>query len=205
MAKGFSIVAHPLLLPSYLYAVLLLGYPEMTGLKLTARLYILLSVVVFTFALPMLQIIGMYYLKFISSLQMPERKERPLPLFLTAVMYLFFVYFFKEKIDLGSYFLMLAAGITASLGVAFTWTLRLKVSLHSLALGGVLAALFQTQRLFTIFDFFWPFWGFALLSGAVMSSRLYLNAHRPLEIYLGFILGVLACGGCLELVRWGLL
>jgi hypothetical protein len=98
---------------------------------------------------------------------------------------------------------MLAAGITASLALGFLWTLRLKVSLHALGLGGVLAALVQTQRLFTIFDFFWPFWGFLLLTGLVMSSRLYLNAHRPAEVYLGFGLGIFACGACLEFIRWG--
>ena len=46
---------------------------------------------------------------------------------------------------------------------------------------------------FSNFQVLYPLVLVCVLSGLIASSRLYLNAHKPLEVYLGFVTGFLIC------------
>ncbi|WP_373399960.1 hypothetical protein V8V91_10235 [Algoriphagus halophilus] len=53
---------------------------------------------------------------------------------------------------------------------------------------------------FATFDALYPLLGAIVLSGLVATCRLYLNAHKPLEIYIGFVYGFIICFLGFELI-----
>lgn len=71
-----------------------------------------------------------------------------------------------------------------------------KVSIHSLAMTGLLGVLLVLNRVDETGDLFIPTVLVTFFSGVVMSARLYLNAHTLREIVwggaLGFCVSVLA-------------
>ena len=56
-------------------------------------------------------------------------------------------------------------------------------------IGGLVAIVVVLGLKFTNFQVLYPLLLSLLLSGVVGSSRLYLDAHKPVEIYTGFIFG----------------
>jgi membrane-associated phospholipid phosphatase len=84
-------------------------------------------------------------------------------------------------------------------GVAITSVFLLinrwiKISLHAAGAGilvGFLAVFSIAQSEFTN----WWLIGSIIAAGLTMSSRLYLEKHRPIEVYSGFILATLITAG----------
>jgi membrane-associated phospholipid phosphatase len=76
-------------------------------------------------------------------------------------------------------------------GVTFFW----KISAHMTGISGFLAIISVTIMKFSDFGLLYYFLGIILLTGVLASSRLYLNAHTPLEVLGGFLLGFAVCFG----------
>ena len=80
-------------------------------------------------------------------------------------------------------------GITISLLVLTVITFFWKISAHSVAIGGVLGLFFGLSIGVGNAALLYQILGTVILSGGVMTSRLYLDAHQPAQIGAGFILG----------------
>lgn len=126
----------------------------------------------------------------ISSIQIPEKKERRIPYLVTIFSYLVFAfllgrsgYFTNEisKIILSSVFSIL---------ILFYFAKKIKISAHLTAIGGLFMAfvLLKSQFNYTINYLIYIS---ILLSGLIGWSRLELKAHTTTEVYLGFLVGVL--------------
>jgi membrane-associated phospholipid phosphatase len=188
VAFTISVVFHPLLLSTYL--VLLLGYlfPPMLMLP-KAKLPIFAAVVFsLTFLLPVLNLWIFKQFKIISSLSLSERRERIVPFFFIAIIYVLIAAMFFFRINLSINFSKISI-ITASLVVATSLlTFIYKVSVHSLSIWGAVGILLplckpagQGLVYATIALIF--------LSGVIMSSRLQLNEHTPRQVLVGSVLG----------------
>jgi membrane-associated phospholipid phosphatase len=68
-----------------------------------------------------------------------------------------------------------------------------KISAHQTAMGGWVAVVAVLSTKFTSEPLFYYLLLIILLSGLFGTARLYLNAHRPAEIYGGFLLGFGIC------------
>jgi len=83
--------------------------------------------------------------------------------------------------------------MTAVVLITTLITIFWKISVHSIGMGGVLGILlalnFRSHDMFLV----WPISVWVLLFGVIMSSRLLINAHRPIEVYTGAVLGILFC------------
>jgi membrane-associated phospholipid phosphatase len=65
-----------------------------------------------------------------------------------------------------------------------------KISLHMIAMGGLVAFMAWQQAT----DAHWPVWWVPmtlLLAGLVGTARLLKNAHAPSEVYAGFLAGII--------------
>jgi membrane-associated phospholipid phosphatase len=79
------------------------------------------------------------------------------------------------------------AFVTALFMVINRW---IKISMHAGGAGilvGFLFAFFKEQLIFE----FWIIIAAVLASGLTIASRLYLNKHRPIEVYTGWTLAVI--------------
>lgn len=125
----------------------------------------------------------------IKSLSMEDKEERKLPYLVTFLMFVFNYYNLSKYAVpplLLSWILAGAATMLLILLVNYFY----KISLHAASMGSLLgllgvAAWHTSMDLRAVLAV-----GF-LLSGLVSSSRLFLKAHDPTQIYLGFVASLL--------------
>ena len=83
-------------------------------------------------------------------------------------------------------------------GVAFAlsftyllFNLKIKTSLHTLGIGGIIGFVMVMSYEYQLnFNAFLA--GLFVVAGLIGVSRLALNAHRPKEVYIGFVLGIVS-------------
>ena len=190
-AKLLSYIFHPVFVPAMVTAVLLWLHP-MNKLLISDfnKPRLLAMVFLYTGFFPAFAVFLLWRLKFIKSIYLRTQKERIIP-FVVAMFFIFWIYYVSR--NLPSFpvslrqFLM---GVFLSSASALFANIYTKISMHGLAVGGMVAFAFTQQ--FT--DAHWQSsWSLTALviAGAVCSARLLLKAHRPVDVYAGFFTGVL--------------
>jgi hypothetical protein len=195
LAKLLSAVLHPLLVPSYLVAVLAYGFPPaLLPLSGEARWQALLLVWGLTFWLPGLAVWLLVRSGRVSSVELYERRQRPLPLLLAATAFAAATALVAWVPALRAPLLPLVlGGITAAVLLTLLITLWWKISAHGVGLGGAvgLLALLVARPGFYPTDERAAWWLAAavLAAAAVFWARLRLQAHTPAQLWAGLGLG----------------
>jgi membrane-associated phospholipid phosphatase len=192
LARVVSVVFHPLLIPTYLFALLGFYFPlalyPINGNTLRAFLILVFAM---TFILPALNIFFFTITGSIQSVQMKNRKERVLPFLLIFLLYVAvtFLMFYKVRVSaddsLMKFFFIIDALVLAS----FVITLFYKVSVHALAMAGLLGILLPLAKVSEDGQLFIPLLFSLVINGSVMSARLQLSAHTPREVFTGAVIG----------------
>ncbi|MBI1770492.1 MAG: hypothetical protein HYR67_19160 [Bacteroidetes bacterium] len=188
-AKIISFIFHPLLLATYLVLVLGIFFPAMLMVSLPNLKLVALFVFGFTFFIPVINLWLFRILGNISSLQLESQQERKTPFVFISIMYIVVASLFYFKLPFNSNFNKLMMIVAALVVTATVITFFLKVSVHSLAMGGWIGILLPLIRFSP--DLLWPTASIIALSGLVISSRLILNAHTLRETIIGVIAGLL--------------
>jgi len=190
-ARFISNVFNPLLVPFLSAVYVLFGGVvfQVDGLPFAARRFLLIVIFVFTFLLPLFTIIGLKVFGFAEGLHLPQRKQRFVP-FLFSILYYTAAYSFLASIQGLPVFLlhMMLSGIVL-LVTALLFTLWFQISIHTLCMGSLVGllchlALFYEAQVFPVLI------ASVVLSGLVAFSRLVLNAHKPYQVYSGFLVGL---------------
>lgn len=197
-AYALSVVFHPLLMPTWLFALLLYVAPARLNVDTyspLARLSVLVLLFLGTFALPSLLIFYLYRFGFLRDMAMPDRDDRRLPFLLTGLIYTGVTYFFAFRMSLFSAtspgVSVLLASITLSILLVGMINQFWKISAHSVGIGGVLGAIAGLLAKHADTDLFLPFVVLIALSGLLASARLQLNAHTLGQVGAGLALGTL--------------
>lgn len=142
----------------------------------------------FSFILPVINIYALYKMKRISSFTLKDQSERTFPYIVTSCFYFGLFYLFLDlNIWASIKILIFGAGLAILLTALIN--LKYKVSAHMVGVGGLVGSLMivsfvikynAVPELALLF----------LLSGVIATSRLYLQAHEPRQIYSGFLLGM---------------
>lgn len=192
-ALVISVVFQPLLIPTLVFGLILYAVPEATSIPAEFKDRIFFLVLLSTLLIPMITIIGLRLSGTLKSLHMKEIQDRLIPFSITSIYYLLTVYFLYQKSELDPILWQTLSLITlAVIGltiVTFFW----KMSAHMTGVGGLLAVVLILGFKFHTFQVLYPLILSILLVGAIGSARLYLGAHRPLEIYAGLFFGFLVC------------
>lgn len=192
-ALVLSVVFQPLLIPTLVFGLILYAVPEATSIPEEFKDRIFFLIVLSTLLIPMITIIGLRLSGTLKSLHMKEIQERLIPFSITSVYYVLTVYFLYQKTELDPILWQTLSLITiAVIGltvVTFFW----KMSAHMTGAGGLLAVVLVLGFKFHTFQVLYPLILSILLVGAIGSARLYLGAHKPLEIYVGLFFGFLVC------------
>jgi membrane-associated phospholipid phosphatase len=192
-ALVLSVVFQPLLIPTLVFGLILYAVPEATSIPAEFKDRIFFLIILSTLLIPMITIIGLRLSGTLKSLHMKEIQDRLIPFSITSVYYLLTVYFLFQKTELDPILWQTLSLITiAVIGltiVTFFW----KMSAHMTGSGGLLAVVLILGFKFHTFQVLYPLILSLLLVGAIGSARLFLGAHKPLEIYAGFFFGFLIC------------
>lgn len=194
IAKFISVIFHPLLIPSYAMLLLINTRSHYMLILTEQSRYIAFLIVVLTsFILPAILIFLLLKMGVIKSLQMKNRHERILPLFLTAIFFYGTYYLLKQQPYFALFnFFMLGATLLVIISLLINYLT--KISIHMVAQGGLFGALAGYTFAFNQ-NYAWLLYLVTLIAGLTGFARLKLKAHSEAEVYTGFGLGVLVMLG----------
>ena len=188
LAKIISALFHPLLVPTYALLLLInLQTHSIIALPEDFRYIIVAFVFLSTFVLPSIIIYILLKIGKIKSLEMQSQQERILPMLIITVAFYGTYYLLKQSAVTGLMSLFMV-GATMLVLITLIINYITKISLHMTEWGG----LFGTFLGFAIsfnYNLMSLLFLIIFLIGIVATARLKLNAHTPLQIYLGFIVG----------------
>ncbi|MCB0504357.1 MAG: hypothetical protein KDC58_02545 [Cyclobacteriaceae bacterium] len=193
LATAFSYVFHPLMMSTYLFSIIVWLSPYNVlpvGFSTTGSAVLIALVWITTFLIPALSLFVLKMSGNITSLTLKNREERITPIIYTTVMYGVTTYLFGVKVELGPLISVLLGISTLLIGLTGLITLFWKISIHTLALGGLIGMLMAINQNTSIPNITVMLSALFVLSGVVASARLKLNAHSPVQVYSGFVLGV---------------
>lgn len=191
-----SVVLHPLLMPTFLFALLFYYAPVIIEpVNPKAAIYLLMAVFITTFLLPMISITALRFSDIYKTgkfyaLSLPQRKDRILPFFFTSLFYMITTYMFFSKFKVSQILVIILAASTLIILMVSIITFFLKVSAHSASAGAMIGFLLALGFKFPQSKMLWPLILILILGGVVMSARLYLDTHKPVDVLVGSILGL---------------
>lgn len=183
-----SYLFHPLFIP--LYAVASFFAMRVDFLTAPQKYLVLLQVFMLTVVIPILFFLLLRSLGRINSVMIPEASQRRWPLiFQMVLLFLLIQQSLTADFSVSLHYFFLGAIISTGLALLFVLA-NIKVSLHVLSMSAWLAFTIAILWRFEVAGSLWLAI-LSLLTGAVMSARLFLKAHSPIEIGLGFVCGFL--------------
>lgn len=187
---GLSMVFHPLLLPSYIFALILFYLPpEVISFPADARPYVLLMVFLTTFLLPTLGTMLMRQAQVVKSMTLHDREDRRWPFLLAAACYTITTVVFFKQPYFDRIFPVVMGLITATVYLTLVINQFWKISAHAVGLGGSLGILWLLHGWLSEPVLVYPIILAIALCGAVLTARLALGAHTYKQVYAGFFLG----------------
>lgn len=191
IAQILSVIFHPLLVP--VYALLQMNfmpffYPGADSLR---RVLIFGSM--FTLVVPpLIWYFLLYKLKVIQSLKATTRKERIWPYLFTILSYILVgIICYFLKVDYG--FTRLWQGASIVLIVVFVVNFFWKISAHATGMGSWAGMLFFLS-IYNEYSLLFQIIVVILSGGLIGWSRLKLEAHTPLQVFFGYLLGLFGVG-----------
>lgn len=191
-ARLISSVFHPLFMPSIGLLIIFntdsyINFTTATAIKLQVFLVIVVS----TLIIPLLVSILLLNLKLIRSLEMELSRERILPYGVTILLYFSTLFFLREADQLPSIIYKFVTGAGLSVFLAFLINFKWKISAHMIGIGGLIGALIGVSlKLNTNVTNYIMVALF--IAGLIGTARLFMKAHTPSQIYVGFLVGA-AC------------
>ena len=188
-----SVVFQPLVIPSLVFGLALFAVPEATSIpdSFKNRLFYLVSLS--TLVIPMITIFGLRLSGTLKSIHMAELKDRAIPFTVTSVYYVLTVYLLYQQRQFDPVLWQVLGVITLAIVILTIVTFFWKMSAHMTGMGGLIASVVVLGLKFPTFQPLYPLLGAIVLTGLVGTVRLFLEAHRPIEIYVGLIFGFALC------------
>jgi hypothetical protein len=197
-ARIVSVLFHPLLLATYLFGLFTLTLPAgLDPLKEDGHWNFVLLIFCVTFILPALNMMIFKSFGTIKSLALDQRRERIIPFSFIAILYTVVTYLFYARTRIGIHDNLLKFLIIIDLLVliATIITFFYKVSVHSMAIWGLIGILVPLNKISEEGMLFYPTIAAIAIAGLIMTSRLQLNAHTPREVMVGAISGLMISSG----------
>lgn len=188
-----SVVLQPLVIPSLVFGLALFVVPEATSIPESLKNRLFYLVALSTLVIPMITIFGLRLSGTLKSIHMAELKDRGIPFTVTSIYYILTVYFLYQQRQFDPILWKVLGIITFAIVVLTLVTFFWKMSAHMTGMGGLIAAVLVLGLKFPTFQPLYPLLGSLVLTGLVGTVRLYLEAHKPVEIYVGLIFGFVTC------------
>ncbi len=188
-AQFISVLAHPLFMPSYAFSLLMYTNPYINMMiSDSTKNVVIIILSLFTIVLPIVTAILLKQLRVIDSIYMKSSEERKWPFVFTLVWY-YLAFQLLAKLYIPQSFLLLMLGAISAIGLSLIITLRWKVSIHMLGIGGLIGAIIGISQRFQ-FDHSNLIMVLIIFAGLIGYARLKTHSHNYRQVYVGFLLGV---------------
>ncbi|MET6999101.1 hypothetical protein [Chitinophaga defluvii] len=196
IAQVISYVMHPLFIPTVITILLVYALPEyFVTFKQFSKKFpydmLYFRVISISIFFPLLTVLLSKALGFVSSIYLKTQRDRIIPYVAIIIFYFWAFYTFLREGVAPPFFNAFFLGIFIAIIIAFVSNNFVKISMHTVGWGGViglLLALMWGMDINVTFPLVITFFA----AGLVAVARLVLAAHTPAEVYLGFIVGILA-------------
>lgn len=194
IARIISYVFHPLLMGTYLFALMVFLLPAaLFPINPGSQLLFLALFFIITFILPVCLMSFLKIFGSIKSFKLESREERVFPFIMILLLYAAFTYTltYQNKIGFDDNvfkFLLIIDGLVL---IGTLITLFYKVSIHAIGIMGLAGILIPLNRESDNTLLLWITIGVVLLAGIIMSARLLLNTHTPRQVLVGALSGFL--------------
>lgn len=185
-----SYLFHPLLIP--VYFVLIMWVNSVYPLQFYPNYFkgfLLALVGIHSLILPAIIILFLYYRKIITDIHLVNAESRTIPFLYVMIIYLItaVIFYFNKNIpDIFSLVFAISGLNISILLLALRW---IKLSAHAMGISGLFTLLLYYQ-LFHSVNYFLEIVIVILIIGIVSTARLYLKAHKAIEVYLGIIISI---------------
>lgn len=188
VAKGISIIFHPLLVPSIGFLLLFYSGFYFSMLNWEVKKFILLIVFFTTCLLPILTIAVLSMSERFNK-AMDKSTDRVLPLMFSAIYY-YIGYYLLGKLPIFPVYKIFLISTILVIILLMIISLRWKISNHMASIGGLTGAFIALSLRLEINTSYILALVF-LFAGLIGTARLILKKHNPLQIYAGYALGFL--------------
>ncbi len=184
-----SYLLHPLFIPIGGTIAYFLITPKYTPLEIQSAS--ILPIFILTVIIPIVTFFILKNVGLVNSIFLETATERKYPLYIHASILLLILY----KVIPNNYVSELYFYFTGLLGATVACLLLLlfnfKTSLHAVGVSGLLMYLINLSIHFEI-NLIIAISIFILLTGAILTARLYLKAHTRIELIIGVFIGLLS-------------
>ena len=187
LSRTISVIFHPILIPLYGLLIIFMSPTLYNYLPFEVKKRLILIVLVNNVLVTLSLIPFFVHNNLISSWFMNERKDRSIPLIISTILYgvtAYLIFRFPVPYFLKSFFFAFAVlSLTATL-INFWW----KISLHSIGVGSIIAlVLILSLRMYT--PLLWYLIPSIIAGGLILTARLQLGLHNPLQVWSGLLTG----------------
>ncbi len=190
-AKIITVICHPVFMPLVMSAWLIFGfrtdYAEFTP---SGKLRLLAAVGLNTIFFPLFTTFLLRKLGFMESYHMRTARERIVPLLASMIFYFWAWNTFRNLEGIQPSLRNFMFGNFIGIVALFLLNIFIKVSLHAGAAGAMIGLVFMVM-LQNATDLSPMLFAAIIIAGLMGTSRMILKAHYPLEIWLGYITGIL--------------
>ncbi|MBE9492072.1 MAG: hypothetical protein IMY70_04245, partial [Bacteroidetes bacterium] len=188
-AKAISFIFHPLLITTYSFIILFSLHTFFSLVIPPLAKWMILGIVfVVTFLFPALLILVLWKRGLISELNMNKREDRIIPFIMTAIFFSL-AYYLLKQLHISPIYNYFMIGTTFIIIIALIINYFWKISIHMIAMGGMLGA-FLALSFVLIINIPMLIILIIFISGLVGCARLKLNVHSPAQVYIGFLTGM---------------
>lgn len=187
MAKFFSYLAHPIIMPLVGVIILFRAINWMGMLPMETRIFTYLTVTISTLLLPLISMPILKSQNIISDYFMPTAEERKIPLLLTSFLFLVGA-FFLQRIHAPMIFPLFinSSSVVILFCALISW--KWKISTHMAGISGLIGLILGLSLKWMI-DLRLILAALILVAGICAWARLKMGAHTPAQVYAGFGLG----------------
>lgn len=181
-------------MPTLVFYTILYHIDNSSNLTEEGQRTVLSLIFLTTCLIPVLVILMFRFTKVIKDLQMTDRRDRFFPFVFISVFYVVTTYLFHKQLPLNPLMSVSLISITVVVVLTNLITFIWKISAHAAGVVGwlgfivIFASVYQGNHTLLM-----PLITAISLCGIVLWARLYLNAHKPVEVLGGSLVGFVIC------------
>jgi hypothetical protein len=184
-----SWIFHPVVFPLLTSWILFISGTSLQYFNPAWRNKVLLLIALGTFLLPISFIPVIYFRRLLNKHAAQSGNERFMLLFFSTLAY-YLTFHFTRSLPLPALLQAVLLGAAITVFSLLVTSIFFRISLHTAGAGGLFGILLALT-LRTGIDLFPALLGAILVAGLVGFARMSLQAHKPVEVYSGYLAGFL--------------
>lgn len=193
LAHIVSYICHPVFMPTIM-ALVLYHLAPVSFKVITPDIFYRrwLPIIAFiTLFFPLVTLLLMKGLGFVTDIRLPTTKDRIIPLLATMIYYFWTSHVFANLPGVPPVLRILLLGNFWGIILLFLGNIFVKVSMHTTAAGAMLGIIIVLMIMSPV-NMIVPFFVALIIAGIIGTARLLLGAHTRGDVWLGYILGIIA-------------